>query len=692
MVRYIICGVFLLMIHCFSANGQQPLSFDDYMQGVCEEWIENRGDEYEGEGDESLQELIDMLEELHSNPIDLNTTDSASLSRLPFISEQQVSDILAYVRRYGSIRSMGELMAIRSIDYLTRMRLMLFTNVSRVDTYHPTTKRNHFEAMFRTDIPLYTKEGYRDKSSEEMKAHPNGYYQGYNSYNNLRLRFDHADRFRAGLQMEHDAGETGIDYIAAYAQLKNLGPVSKLIVGDYKVSRGMGLTLSNGLSFGKSMQSTNNSVYSNRGITPHTGMSEGKRMRGIAAELNLWNTFERKILLTAWASYRKTDGTLRTDTNAISSLKTDGLHRTNLEKSKKGNLSETSLGGSIEYIQSGFRIGANATYTHLSIPLLPKSNTPSTEYRKTSLHGTDFSAFSAYYSYLSRQFSLTGETAVTGIGSIATVNQLTLPLNSYTNLRAIHRYYAKDYATMYGRSFGEGSNTQNEHGLYLGLSTILSSQVRVEAYADGFYFPWKRYGADAGSKGIDALIRVDYTPNERTSFICKYKIKTKQADCRLSEHIDTTSLCYFTNQTIRLQWKQQVGNHFTFKTSANMLFAFDPTADMEHGLLLSEQVGWTDIQKKRKLNLLFAWFNTDSYASRLYDYEPTLPYAMGMSAYAWHGIRTCITGSTPIMRNIFLSFRASSTIYFNRDTIGTALELIDANHKEDIQVCLSWKL
>ena len=101
------------------------------------------------------------------------------------------------------------------------------------------------------------------------------------------------------------------------------------------------------------------------------------------------------------------------------------------------------------------------------------------------------------------------------------------------------------------------------------------------------------------------------------------------------------------------------------------------------------------IRYNNKNNLRFdatcIYFNTDSYDSRIYNYESSLQYSFAMNSYFGKGFRTALLSSYHINKNISLTLKFGSTYYFDQDQIGTGLELTNSNHKEDIQIHIKFK-
>ncbi len=125
-----------------------------------------------------------------------------------------------------------------------------------------------------------------------------------------------------------------------------------------------------------------------------------------------------------------------------------------------------------------------------------------------------------------KRFSLLGETAIDKCGTWATMNMLRYSPKGGTQLIVMNRYYDAKYQSVYARSIGEGSTVQNESGFYIGLETSILKYIKMTCYGDFFYFPWKKYlVSKAGTKGLDGLLQLSYSPTYELEMFIRYRYK-----------------------------------------------------------------------------------------------------------------------------------------------------------------------
>lgn len=678
-----------LMAISGNAFSQSEMEWDDFVSEIYDEM---------GEDEQTMEVIISELEEIHMSPMNLNDVSEEDLHRLPFLSESQIRDIVFYRERNGLFMSTGELMLINSLDFETRQRLKLFCEVVHPEkdvhknpSLRDLLKYSRHEIIGRTDVPFYTKDGFKNKPDSIIQKSPNKIYRGNSSYHSFRYTLSSKNILFAGLQFEKDAGEDYFDYYSAYIQYKNkTGIVRNLIIGDYRAGFAQGLVVNSNMSFGKYM-SLGNQNYVNRGFTKHTSFSELNHFRGAAITMKLWN----KMDCSMFVSHMNIDGTMRNDSLGLSSLLSDGFHRTQLERSKKGNVGELSFGTNMQMLLPGWQIGLTAIHSHLSVPLMPASDTPSTIYKRFYPKGSDFTNYSVNYGFVKEKISMVGETASSFDGGIATINNIQYNIGSQTTLSLIQRYYSKGYTSLHAHAFGENSSVQNENGVCMSLSMSPMRNLKLAMYADYVYFPFLRFQTSESSHAIDLYGQINYDFSKKSSWQLRYRLKSKQKDCKITvgskgNEIDYTKLYYFTNQSIRLQNSFDISSHLSLKSTASLNIIFNPNSGTSYGYGFGELLKLKD-SSGRHLDLSLAYFNTDNYDARVYAYEPSLLYSLGVTSYAYHGIRAALHVSLPIFKSFTFNCKLATTKYFNRESIGTALEMIDSSHKEDLQLQIRYR-
>ncbi|MBR1668060.1 MAG: helix-hairpin-helix domain-containing protein [Bacteroidaceae bacterium] len=681
-------GLFIPSAFCQTEQEEAKVSWEDFVEWMTEENGED------GTVDETLME---QLYELHGNPLDINEVRKEDLEVLPFLNEEQIEGIVRYVEKNRPVQSLGELMFVKELGKRGRELLRLFVEVKEGASWHDDIrnmgkllKYGRNEAVWRTDVPFYRKAGYEDVAAKVLEKSPNKVYRGDRFHHAFRYAFSSKNHLLAGLNMEKDAGERGVDYVSGYVQVKDMGVVKNAIVGNYRLSFGKGLAVNTSAKFGKMMMFSSMDRM-DVGIRKHSSTSEYGYFTGGAATLRFG-----QVEVSAFGSYRKNDGTYNNDSTGMSSLKTDGLHRTQLEHSKKGNLGTTDFGGNIHWENHDLRLSATAVATHLSVPLAPKHDTTSSIYRLYNAHGQDFFVGSLAYAYRYRSLSFSGETAMSNNehqNGTATLNSLRWRVNGDNVLTLVGRYYGAKFVSLNGKAFGENSAVQNEEGVFLSWTTKSMRNTVVEAYVDAMYFPWLKYQVSGSSYGYEGMLQTTYSPNRRWSLLARYRIKSKQQDFAYSTGEETyKTLRYRNHQNLKLQLNCTLSSFVSLRTSVTgTLISFGDNPN-EKGFAIGENLRWQNLKNKCRIDLGITYFNTDSYDARVYQYEPSLLYSFASTSYYYQGIRATLLASIPIVKqSLFINAKLGMTKYFDRESIGTGLEMINADHREDLQVQVRWK-
>lgn len=640
-----------------------------------------------GEAEESAswEHLYETLHELYLHPLNLNTVTQAELERLPFLSATQAERIVAYVRTHGPMETVSELMLVQGLDYDTRMMMGHFVFVDGKERPQKRRGKGRHEAVGSMEIPFYEKSGYGDFSESTLKRYPNRRYLGGMLHHSLRYHFRYADKLQAGFVVEQDAGEPffshgtrSYDYHSLYLLLTDIGRLKTLAVGDYRLRFGQGLVMNTDFNPGK-MAMLSSLGWGGRGIKKHSSTSEHNAFRGAAGTCRIGN-----LEATAFFSHRKQDATLD-DNRLITSLKTDGLHRTPLEYSKRGNITNTLYGGNLTYRAGAFHSGLTAVYNSFNTLLKPARQT----YKRYHPRGRHFFTMGADYLYNSYRVNLSGETAFSGNGGWATLNRMQLRLWDDWLFTLVQRYYARDYWALYANSFAENSDIRNECGLYLGIEGIPRTKWHLSGYVDFIYYPWLKYQVSASSFGGEGMVQAVYTPHKRHKSTLRYRLKVRERDYTLASGQKALTGIL----THRVRYQQAYSPSSTLQLTALVDYdCIHSPYSFRQGIMLTGRVAWTPEKRAISLYTNLCYFHTDDYDTRISTYERGLLYSYSYRSYYGHGWHGSGTIHWDVNRLLTAIVKISHTYYLDRSTIGTGTELISAPHREELTVQLRWKM
>ncbi|MBP5798853.1 MAG: helix-hairpin-helix domain-containing protein [Prevotella sp.] len=651
--------VLALMVMTLNVQAQSERAWTQYFNEVMT---------VEDVGTAQWEETYELLCELEQHPMDINQATREQLEQLPFLSAQQVEEIVEYLYRYGPMKSLAELQMLRSLDNERRRLLTYFIYIGESGTVDSRQHNYaHHELMATGRIPFYERKGGVDG------------YQGYPYRHWLKYQFTYGDQVKAGLVGSQDAGEPffsgknrlGYDYYSVWLQLKQLGRLESLVLGKYRVSMGMGLIINNSFSLGK-VSMLQNMGRPTSTLRAHSSRSSDGYLQGAAATVRI----ARGLTATGFISYRAMDATLNKDGVTVSSIITSGYHRTETELEKKNNLKNTTFGGNVRYQTNGYHAGLNVVGTHLNRELKPNT---SVLYRQHYAQGYDFLNVSVDYGYVHHRFSVNGETALNRDGALATINSLSLQLGSEWSLMALYRFYSYRYTSLYANSYCDGGSVQNESGIYLGATWQPTPSWKLMAYIDYAYFPWAKYQISQSSHSWDQLLQVSYS-KKHWSFGGRYRLHIRQKD-----NDDKTAL--ITRMEHRGRVSAEYSRVWSSKTQVD--FGFTSFKEHEKGLMVSETLGFT--HRWLRLNGGMGYFHTDSYDSRVYLYELGPLYSYSVTQFSGEGIRYWLIARANIGSRLMLTAKLGITNYFDRSTIGSSYQQINRSSQTDLDLQVRWK-
>lgn len=640
-----------------------------------------------------LTNLFDQLNYYYDNPINLNNTDADELKSLNLLTEVQITDLLLHIDRFGKFISIYELQSLKYWDLSTIYIVLPFVKVDdKLDQLHITfkeaMKNGKFEWFARYQTTPEKKAGYANVP-DSVKEQSSSYYYGNADRYYTRLRYTYRTNISVGFTAEKDAGEqffrgtqkNGFDFYSAHAFYKGGKYIKAVAVGDYLVQIGQGLNTWSGYAFGKTADIFSSKRTANL-LRPYSSVDENRFFRGGAVVLGY-----KKLSLLSFYNQKKIDGagfsdSLSNDLQFISTIDLSGLHRTTTEIAKKNQLTERVIGNYLNYQNARFSVGLAAVHQQYSAPL-QKDTVP---YNIYAFRGNRTTAFSGDYNWVIRNFNFFGEVSYSSHSkSTAQLYGVMAVLDPRVLLSIIYRNYDKGYFSFYNNGFSEGSNTQNEKGVFAGTKIKLNSAWTLNSYIDFYAFPWLKYLVDAPSKGYEFLIQPTYKPNKELEIYGRFRMQLRQKNSRNSDGT-ITEIEDVVQRNYRINLNYKVSEGITLKSRLEYVTINRPSNTPEDGWIFTQDVVYRPKSLPLDLSIRYAMFETDSYDTRIYTFENNALNVFSVPAYYYQGSRAYLLLRYSFLRHCDLWIKYGTFLYSNRTTLSSGAEEIKGNRKSDITV------
>ncbi len=642
------------------------------------------------EDDAAIQERVYY----RRHPINLNEASADELNTLQLLSPVQVDNFLRYRQLLGKLVSIYELQAIPGWDVsLIQILLPYCTVADNSSLREKLSKRwmgGEQSLLFRYSRQIEKQKGYNTPSNSN-----NQYYQGGSSGMFLRYRYNYKQLLQWGITADKDPGEPffkgnqrwGFDFYSFHLYAVKIGLIKTLALGDYTVNMGQGLIQWQSLAFGKNADA----LMINRAagtLRPYTSAGEFNfhRGAGITIGKNKWE-------LTFFASLRRLSSHQVRDTSNgqwyVSSLKTDGYHRTQSESGDCNNLEQFTSGAHFAYTFPKVYIGVNIIHHQFSRPFRVSGQ----PYDLFSLNGNKLINASIDYKYSFRNLYFFGEAATDDQLNKAMVHGLLLSAAPGVDISLLYRRIDKAYQAFNANAFTENTNPVNESGLYLGGRFRPVNNLRIDAYADVFHFPWLKYRVDAPSYGNEYLVQFTYTPGKSVEWYARYRSETKDFN-RSSEHLVLNGAGPVTRQDLRVQLNWQPPGPWSFGQRLELIWYDKKGPEREDGLLGYAECSFEPGMKSWSANMRIQYAETGGFNSRIYSYEKDLLYRIAIPFFygrEWRyyvnlQLKTHYNQKQNVGKKLRIDWwlKWSQSVLLDRNASGSGLSEAPGNHKSDI--------
>ncbi|MFK7900941.1 MAG: hypothetical protein AB8B61_09310 [Cyclobacteriaceae bacterium] len=595
---------------------------------------------------------IDKLRHYSTYPFSINTASKEDLIESSLFSSKQINVLLLHRKKYGALLSANELI---SLPFFNKRHIAFLSPLITTEK-----SKNQKTIHYPSSLLLYR---IRIADTKTMK------FRGDNTSQLFRYRYQLGNKVSTGFTLDKDIGEplvnqlsSPLDFTSFHIGLKTNSFIKKINLGDYKVRFGQGLAYWNGIGFGKSALTTE--VKKSDGeLSSYTSANEFNFLRGAAIEMGTSN-----FRYSSFYSSKKRDASL-SDEGDYSWIQTSGLHRTKSELENKNRVNEEVIGNRITFQNNRFKLGLTNTHISYNHHLEREGIENQFNFKGKKLSTTSFD-----FDYIGKELNIYGEGAITSPKKQAFIVGVDFTPSPLLQFSQSVRKFSAGYFTPYVNGFGEQSSTSNEQGIYTAISVELIPKIVLNAYHDIYKLPWASFTTSSPSKGNDILAQLHYTISDQLAMYGRFKYEKKERTTsdfeKVNELISTTiqraryHISYTPFWYVRLQsrielshWQKKDVQETGFLIYQDIQYKFPSlrTKQVSHPLAITGRI---------------AFFDTPSFATRIYAYENDVLYAFSVPAYYGSGIRTMVMAKYSLTKSLALWARYSNSSFKREKTLG----------------------
>ena len=252
------------------------------------------------------------------------------------------------------------------------------------------------------------------------------------------------------------------------------------------------------------------------------------------------------------------------------------------------------------------------------------------------------------------------------------------------------RKYPSTFQSIHGNAFGESGQVQNEQGVYIGFRAQLISSLNLSMYYDQFKHPQPTSLLPAPSNGNDYLALAEY--EQKGQYEISFRYKRKDSPTAFTEYDlfgrNVQSVIHRIHQNYRFSSDFTSSSFIRLSSRVEWVkVQCNEAMYSEKGFLLSQAIKW-NISHSMTLQTRIAVFETDSYASSVYEFEDELPGAYSNPALFGRGMRWYFILRYQPFSKWSLALKYAQTIKDGIKFIGTGLDEISGNSQSAVSIQL----
>jgi hypothetical protein len=664
--------LYLLSVVATASAQQTELQREKRMEELVESF--SSGEEATSEGSLLLEDINHYI----NHPVYVNQANEEELTRINLLNFKQIRSILSYREKYGKIMTPDELSIAGDLttDILQKIEPYILYSVEadsvqkRRDNYLGHSLLVRAKRTFPTAVGFLPSKG----KPPVYPGNPYGYF--------ARYRAEVGKWLELGLTAENDAGEdffrasnkSGFDFLSGFVSLNRKGWLRKIVIGDFHLRFGQGVNLwsGGGVSYVSDLSSM---MRSGEGIRPYSSTDENQFFRGLATQFCF-----NPVKIFLFYSDRKRDANLDSTAegeNVITSLRLDGLHRTLSEIGDEKNVHIRMMGGYADFRFERWRFGFLGSCQQFGVPITKGDML----YKSKTFEGDVNLNFGVDYHLIFNQISLFGEAGFSQNMKPAIVNGMVWKAHPQLSFSFLYRNYNPAFQSFNAGSFGEGSGSRNEQGLYCAFEFFPVSKLKIGGQADLFYFPWMTYQTITPSNGRSLAFQTEFTLNSSLMVYLHGRFSQKPQKLSGATGVPEQWDEFTSKWRLHCDWK--LNDRFQLRTRMEYV-GYKYNSKRENGFLTFQDLIYT-ASPRLKSWLRITLYKTESYNSRVYSYENDLLYYFAIPEFHGTGIRSYLNLKWQPIRAIALYYKVGYTLRQGASSMGSGNDASPGDHRFDVR-------
>lgn len=578
---------------------------------------------FEDASDEELEEL----KLLAASPFNINTVREEDIAKFIFLTHFEQKSLWYFIQHNKPIRTIYEIQAVAGLPLAKAQLLATFLQVeeSKEPRLPHLIKSGRHSYNYSLQLPL----------SDALTLKDDNNYAGPALKQVARYRFSSYNKLQWGATLKNDIGEQYslrnplvVDYASAYFRYEANTILHDIVVGDYELRIGQGLTFWQGGYYGKNIQT--NHIHQHASIKPHTSANEIDFNRGAIANIAIKN-----VRFVPFISYKNIDGKIANDSLTFTFYNT-GYHRTENELLYKSNIASHTAGIHSEGRFANHIISSSLVHNKFS----------------KSLMDSTLNLLALNYSYNGKKIQFFSEHSYNFAAWAHTAGVLTR-IQKDIELVSAARYYSPEYTNMFAKGAGEQSKTTNEYGLLTRVKVPLHTHVALYVQHDAYAMPHPRYTTPLPTRGNEIMCKIEFQnwDNIYAYYQWKYEIKTMPTQ----DNDYAYTIEEATTQSHSIYITIPIGEIFYVKSRLQQRLNSE-----QKGYFMSQEIVYN---KKKSWKLVYGYsFVSAPYDLRMYVYESNVTHGLSSLQYFNKSLRNYIILSTPPHRKLLAQCKLYYTL------------------------------